>query len=234
MHTIFVLCFCRVGRTARAGRSGVSISLAGESERKIVKEIVKRARNTVKSRAIPPNIFEKYVRKLEVIEPQIEKVLQEEQEERLLSKAENQHNRAVKILKGEPDADKRVWFQSVKDRKAEKAILSTRSKELYAGDGKRKKKKPGGEDREPLPKINKGQIHAAKARNKPKRIRSCAEAGRPTAGGGKPKGAKRSSFAVDLSDVSKSNSKRLRYEGNSGFGGGKKTQKPGKSKGKKR
>lgn len=231
-----------MGRTARAGRSGVSISLAGENERKIVKEIVKRARNTVKSRAIPPNIFDKYGKKLEAIEPQIEKVLLEEQEERLLSKAENQHNRAVKILKGEQD-DKRVWFQSVKDRKTEKETLSNRSKELYGGDAKKKKKKKpqgGGEDRrEQLPKVNKGQIHAAKARNKPKKIRSCAEGGKLlSAGSSKRKGTKRSNFAVDLSDVSKSNSKRLRYEGNSsskfGSGGGKRKQKPGKSKGKKR
>nr|CAD7425366.1 unnamed protein product [Timema monikensis] len=44
----------RVGRTARAGRSGVSVSLAGEQERKIVKEVVKNARHPVKSRVIPP------------------------------------------------------------------------------------------------------------------------------------------------------------------------------------
>lgn len=44
----------RVGRTARAGRAGVSVSLAGESERKLVKQIIKRARNPVKSRVIPP------------------------------------------------------------------------------------------------------------------------------------------------------------------------------------
>ncbi|KAG5869008.1 hypothetical protein JTB14_019946 [Gonioctena quinquepunctata] len=34
----------RVGRTARAGRAGVSVSLAGEKERKIVKEVIKRAK----------------------------------------------------------------------------------------------------------------------------------------------------------------------------------------------
>lgn len=43
----------RVGRTARAGRAGVSVSLAGEAERKLVKQVVKKARNPVKSRLIP-------------------------------------------------------------------------------------------------------------------------------------------------------------------------------------
>ena len=47
----------RVGRTARAGRSGVSVSLAGEAERKLVKKIVKKSRNPVKSRLIPPGNY---------------------------------------------------------------------------------------------------------------------------------------------------------------------------------
>lgn len=44
----------RVGRTARAGRSGRSVSLVGESERKMLKEVVKSARSTVKARVLPP------------------------------------------------------------------------------------------------------------------------------------------------------------------------------------
>ena len=43
----------RVGRTARAGRSGRSVSLVGESERRLLKEIVRVAKNPVKSRVIP-------------------------------------------------------------------------------------------------------------------------------------------------------------------------------------
>lgn len=43
----------RVGRTARAGHSGRSVSLVGESERKILKEVVKSAKTTVKARVLP-------------------------------------------------------------------------------------------------------------------------------------------------------------------------------------
>lgn len=63
----------RVGRTARAGRAGISVSLAGEKERKIVKDIIKNAENAVKNRIIPPEIIEKYNKKLATLEPEIRK-----------------------------------------------------------------------------------------------------------------------------------------------------------------
>lgn len=47
----------RVGRTARAGRSGRSVSLVGESERKMLKEVVKSAKTSVKARVLPPGIY---------------------------------------------------------------------------------------------------------------------------------------------------------------------------------
>lgn len=43
----------RVGRTARAGKVGRSVSLVGETERKMLKEIVKKAKTAVKARVIP-------------------------------------------------------------------------------------------------------------------------------------------------------------------------------------
>lgn len=63
----------RVGRTARAGKAGISVSLAGEQERKIVKEIIKNAINPVKNRIIPPEIVDKYRKKLVALEPEISK-----------------------------------------------------------------------------------------------------------------------------------------------------------------
>lgn len=63
----------RVGRTARAGRAGISVSLAGEKERKIVKDIIKNAENAVKNRIIPPEIIDKYKKKLASLEPEIRK-----------------------------------------------------------------------------------------------------------------------------------------------------------------
>jgi len=44
----------RCGRTARAGRSGVAVSLVGEQDRKLMKQVAKSATNAVKARIIPP------------------------------------------------------------------------------------------------------------------------------------------------------------------------------------
>ena len=43
----------RVGRTARAGKVGRSVSLVGETERKMLKDIVKKAKTPVKARVLP-------------------------------------------------------------------------------------------------------------------------------------------------------------------------------------
>jgi ATP-dependent RNA helicase DDX27 len=48
----------RVGRTARAGRVGVSVSLAGEGERRTVKDVIKKASNPVKMRIIATGKFQ--------------------------------------------------------------------------------------------------------------------------------------------------------------------------------
>lgn len=111
----------RVGRTARAGRAGVSVSLAGEQERHLVKEVIKRAQNPVKNRIIPPDIVERYNNKLRALEPDLDNILQEERNERELAKLENRANKAEKMLKGDKgEGQTRTWFQSNRERKQEK------------------------------------------------------------------------------------------------------------------
>lgn len=46
----------RVGRTARAGAHGRSVSLVGERERKLLREIVKTGSGSFKNRVVPPNV----------------------------------------------------------------------------------------------------------------------------------------------------------------------------------
>jgi ATP-dependent RNA helicase DDX27 len=113
-----------VGRTARAGRSGVSVSLAGEDERKIVREVVKKARNPVKSRLVPNEILDKYRIRVAAIQADIDLIVKEEWEEKSMDFVENQANRVERMLQGDKSANSsRTWFQTKKEREAEKGKL---------------------------------------------------------------------------------------------------------------
>jgi len=229
----------RVGRTARAGRSGVSVSLAGEKERKVVKEIVKRAKNPVKSRLIPPEILTKYQRKLADVEPDVDKVIMEERAESQLSAVENQVNRAEKMVeaKGVP-APKRLWFQTHTERLEEKERFKL-TQEGEAEGGPRNKKKKKGENQkakqsernkerkknkkrselsaddrsqQELNKIMLLQARAAKRSSKPKKMRNSNDVEEPRREA--PKAGKKSgsAFANDLTDTSRTSVKKLRYQ----------------------
>lgn len=112
----------RVGRTARAGRGGVSVSLAGEQERVLVKDVIKHAKNPVKHRIIPPDIIEKYNKKLKSLEADVEKILEEQRQEREIAKIENQANRAQNMLTESDSKNERSWFQNKNERQKEKGI----------------------------------------------------------------------------------------------------------------
>ncbi|XP_064551885.1 probable ATP-dependent RNA helicase DDX27 [Drosophila montana] len=155
----------RVGRTARAGRAGISVSLAGEKERKIVKDIIKNAESSVKNRIIPPEIIEKYRNKLTALEPEIQNILDEEQAERQLAKTEQQLSKTERKLLGQPN-ERRTWFQTKQQRENEKARLALTSNDdeskpaPAAGKGKTagKRKRPeyggDGEDGPPVKELD--------------------------------------------------------------------------------
>ena len=54
----------RVGRTARAECSGRSISLVGENDRWLVKDIIKSSKEPVKCRVIPADVIQIYREKI--------------------------------------------------------------------------------------------------------------------------------------------------------------------------
>ncbi|KAG8229852.1 hypothetical protein J437_LFUL009127 [Ladona fulva] len=248
----------RVGRTARAGRFGISVSLAGEGERRLVKEVVRRAHNPVKSRVIPPDILEKYRAKVAALEDDIKQILQEEESERLLQKAEGQAKKVESMLNEKKGAVERPrsWFQTQKERKEEKARLS-----LSGPKEKQKKKRGGGKDdsgdddddndrkfkargvragkkvkakaekfkkkdkgakdpaeeraRKELEKVAALQVRLAKRKSKPGRLRTVPfEGNNKGKAGNAASGKRKSSFAEDLTDVSRKGVKRMRYEAN--------------------
>uniref|UniRef100_V9KC99 RNA helicase n=1 Tax=Callorhinchus milii TaxID=7868 RepID=V9KC99_CALMI len=215
----------RVGRTARAGRSGRSVSLVGEQERKMLKEIVRKAKTAVKARVIPQEVVMKFRDKIEKMEKEIYAVLQLEKEEKMLQKTEAQVNTAKrKLQKNEEEENRpdRGWFQTREERKKEKLAKALQDFDVaLRGKQRRKKfmdniKKKGemtGEDRAQF-EILKSQMYAervAKRARKPKRARFMEEEPNTATGGGKNKTKKpKSMFDKELTNTSRKALKQYR------------------------
>ncbi|XP_026490193.2 probable ATP-dependent RNA helicase DDX27 [Vanessa tameamea] len=165
----------RVGRTARAGRAGVSVSLAGEAERALVKAVVRRARRPAKSRQVPPDIVAKYRHKLERLETEIATILDEEYAEKQLKKMEKQTAKLEGSIKKEegPTGPKfesqrqHDWFQTPKQKREEKERLALtlhpgKGGQLQKGKGKKRKNDDDSDDDINKKKKKKVTKHAPK------------------------------------------------------------------------
>lgn len=105
----------RVGRTARAGRKGTSITFVGESnqDRAIVKAAINNGRSV--ARKVDWNDVEAINKRIEDKESVVDDVLQEEKEAKEILRAEMQLNKASNLIKYEKDIHsrpKRTWFKS--------------------------------------------------------------------------------------------------------------------------
>lgn len=120
----------RVGRTARAGREGRSITFVGEaaSDRNIVKAAIKSlADNTeISGKAVSRSVDWKAVESLHAVveakEETVEEVLVEEKEAKEILNAEMQLTRASNLLEHEKEIKsrpKRTWMDTEKDRRAQ-------------------------------------------------------------------------------------------------------------------
>jgi len=136
----------RVGRTARAGRSGRACTLAAEADRKVVKAAVKSGRAQgakIVSRVIEAAEADTWAEKVEAMQEEIEEILLEEKEDKQLAQAEMQVKRGENIIvhedeiKGRP---KRTWFESEHEKRLAK---KTGRAELNGPESVVKKKKDG-------------------------------------------------------------------------------------------
>lgn len=146
----------RVGRTARAGRSGRACTLAAEPDRKVVKQAVKQSREQgakVVSRQVPAEETERWMEKIRALEDEIEEVLKEEKEERTLSITERDLKRGMNLIEHEDEIKsrpKRVWFETEKEKMAEREKGAAALNASVGGSVKQKKKKLSGKDKKKL------------------------------------------------------------------------------------
>ncbi|TRY63930.1 hypothetical protein TCAL_00878 [Tigriopus californicus] len=185
----------RVGRTARAGRIGRSISLADEEHRKMVKEIIRSARDPVKNRVIPVTIVDKYMNKIKGMAEQVKTVMEEEQAEREIASLENKANRMENELKTGPEPER-----TFKVGKAGHALPMLK---------KKRKKGPTFETEEDKKLFQESQYltRESKRSRKMKKIRTVHDAEPNEGGDDKRKKGK------NIFDVSRKNVKRMRHEG---------------------
>ncbi|KAK3369204.1 ATP-dependent RNA helicase DRS1 [Lasiosphaeria ovina] len=202
----------RVGRTARAGRTGVAVTLAAEPDRKVVKAAVRAGKAQgakITSRIIEAADADKWQDQIDDMEDEIEEIMREEKEEKQLAQVEMQVKKGENMIKYEEEIGarpKRTWFESEQDKRAAKEagraeLNGVRDKMKAKGAGhlsnKDKKKldskaeRKSGEDKVwkkgRAERDGKGAVLNFKKDKKPK------SAGGPKAGGAKKsfKGKKR-------------------------------------------
>jgi ATP-dependent RNA helicase DDX27 len=137
----------RVGRTARAGRSGVAVTLAAEPDRKVVKAAVKAGKAQgakILSRVVEAADADQWQGRVDELDAEVEEIMVEEKEERELAQVEMQVKKGENLIRHEDEIKarpRRTWFESEKDKKAAKEAGKA---ELNDGEGAARKKKAAG------------------------------------------------------------------------------------------
>lgn len=112
----------RVGRTARAGRAGRACTLAAESDRKVVKEVVRAARNQgahIVSRVVDAHLADACMDRVDGLAEEVEAILTMEKEERALGEAERDVRKGENLVDFEAEIKsrpKRTWFATEREK----------------------------------------------------------------------------------------------------------------------
>ena len=116
----------RVGRTARAGRNGRSVTLVGEADRRLLKTVLKKsASSQIKHRLIPAEIVVDFAAQLRSLKDEVDQVLAEEREEKALRQVEMQVEKGDNMLKHRDEImsrPKRTWFANEKEKASAKDV----------------------------------------------------------------------------------------------------------------
>ncbi|XP_063844855.1 probable ATP-dependent RNA helicase DDX27 isoform X1 [Scylla paramamosain] len=153
----------RVGRTARAGHCGRSVSLAGEKEFPMLKEIKKCSRSAMFERILNKDVLAKYIAKVQRLGPAVKKVMHEEQEEKQLAAMEQSIRSMEKRLqdpeKEEEDAKpQRTWFQSDDEIKQKTKKRALKGKARAAVERAKRRQKARRDAEDPEEKRMRGEV----------------------------------------------------------------------------
>lgn len=214
----------RVGRTARAGYSGRSVSIAGDREFQMLRDIKKNSKSAMFERVLNKDILEKYKVKVDKLEPAIERVLQEELEEKKLRSMEQ----SIKVMENKLNGDveiqpQRIWMQTEEGMKGKKRKNAggQPQKKPTKKTLKRKRRRLDVNDPNDKKVMVETQYHLAKVKksNKQKRLNAVQENAVSERGfrripakttKSKPKSSK-SSFDEELTRTDTKSVKRFRF-----------------------
>ncbi|KAJ6120954.1 hypothetical protein N7523_005234 [Penicillium sp. IBT 18751x] len=146
----------RVGRTARAGRSGRACTIAAEPDRKVVKAAVKAGKAQgakIVSRVVETAVADEWAQKAEDLADEVQEVLQEEKTEKQMSQAEMQVNKTENIMKHGAEImarPKRTWFETEQQKLAARKIGAEELNGPNAGKVKKDKAKLSNKDKKRL------------------------------------------------------------------------------------
>ncbi|XP_045108051.1 probable ATP-dependent RNA helicase DDX27 isoform X2 [Portunus trituberculatus] len=220
----------RVGRTARAGHCGRSVSLAGEKEFPMLKEIKKCSRSAMFERVLNKDVLAKYVSRVQRLGPAVKRVMQEEQQEKQLAAMEQSIRSMEKRLQdtekeGEEDAKpQRTWFQTDEEIKQKTKKRALKGKALAAMERAKRRQKNRKDAEDPEEKRVRAEVgwaqRKAKRDSKPKRLALQDDVDAPVrvsaggAGGGggrkRKKGGAASSFDQELTRTDRRSVKKFR------------------------
>ncbi|CCH60412.1 hypothetical protein TBLA_0C06160 [Henningerozyma blattae CBS 6284] len=145
----------RVGRTARAGREGRSVTFVGEAsqDRVIVRSAIRSVEENIgRGKALGRNVdwnqVEETNKLIEKMDTTIDEILDEEKQEKEIIRAEMELKKSENLLKHKSEIQsrpKRTWFQTETEKKNAK-IFDALSKNKKTTNSKKRKRQEAMED----------------------------------------------------------------------------------------
>ncbi|GAA5814296.1 hypothetical protein MFLAVUS_007790 [Mucor flavus] len=196
MPTQFAHYLHRVGRTARAGHDGRSVTLVDESDRKMLKMAIKSSAGAqVKNRVVNHEVVQRYKQKVESLGRQIKEFLAEEKQGRAIRNAEMQLKKSENMLHHGAEIYKQRQTTGNEDHKSKFGAKEDKTDEKpeekrgkYDGMSRQKRRRMQVMEEDDAEKDGRSQKMAARAVKKSSQPARLTQMRAPKAGGKGKKG----------------------------------------------